>query len=69
MARNTDVPKLLAWFVTAFLLATSTSLAVETRFMQGLGDSHYHRIQSDIMGRPYHIFVMLPDGYDETDDY
>ena len=39
---------------------------METRFLQGLGDSHYRRIESEILGRTYHIFVMLPDGYEQS---
>jgi len=34
--------------------------------MQGLGDTRYQRIDSEIIGRGYHIFVMLPDGYEES---
>ena len=47
------------------------SSAVETRFMQGLGDTHYQRFDSETLGRHYHIYVMLPDGYKQNpgDDY
>lgn len=34
--------------------------------MQGLGDTHYQRVDSETLGRHFHIFVMLPDGYDQT---
>jgi predicted alpha/beta superfamily hydrolase len=37
-----------------------------TRFMQGLGDTRYQRIDSEILGRHYHIFIMLPDGYERS---
>jgi len=50
--------------VVLSLLTISPSSAVETRFMQGLGDTRYHQIDSEIIGRPYHLFIMLPDGYD-----
>jgi predicted alpha/beta superfamily hydrolase len=58
--------------VAVFLMtAPMSALAVETRFMQGLGDSHYRRIDSETLGRPYHIYVMLPDGYEQSprEDY
>ena len=58
--------RLIACFVAFSLLTMSSASAVETRFMQGLGDTRYQRIDSEIIGRPYHIFVMLPDGYDES---
>jgi predicted alpha/beta superfamily hydrolase len=59
--------RLFVGFVAVFLMTASMSaLAVETRFMQGLGDSHYRRIDSETLGRPYHIFVMLPDGYEQS---
>lgn len=47
------------------LLASSTVLAaVDTQFMQGLGDTRYHYVESEDIGRGYHIYVRLPDGYD-----
>ena len=64
--------RLFVGFVAVFLMTASMSaLAVETRFMQGLGDSHYRRIDSETLGRPYHIYVMLPDGYEQSpgEDY
>ncbi len=67
METKDNVMRFVAWFVAVFLLTTSTSLAVETRFMQGLGDARHIRIDSEIVGRPYQIFIMLPDGYDQSD--
>jgi predicted alpha/beta superfamily hydrolase len=59
--------RLIIGFVAVFLMTVSTaSSAVETRFMQGLGENHYHRIDSEIIGRRYHIFIMLPDGYEQS---
>jgi predicted alpha/beta superfamily hydrolase len=59
--------RLFMGFVAAFLMSLSTaSPAVETDFMQGLGDTRYQRIDSEILGRHFHIFVMLPDGYEQT---
>jgi len=49
-------------------MTLSKSSAVETQFMQGLGDTRYQRIDSEIVGRPYHIFVMLPDGYETSSE-
>ena len=49
------------------LLAGSIANAgVDTRFMEGLGDTHYRLVDSEIVGRRYHIFVMLPDGYEQS---
>jgi predicted alpha/beta superfamily hydrolase len=42
--------------------------AVDVQFMQGLGDTRYHHIESKSVGRGYHIYVMLPDGYDASAD-
>ncbi|MDH3639825.1 MAG: alpha/beta hydrolase-fold protein [Gammaproteobacteria bacterium] len=72
MATNDNVMRLIGGFVAASLMAVSTvASAVEARFMQGLGDTHYQRIDSEIIGRRYHIFVMLPDGYEQSpeEDY
>ena len=52
------------------LLIASTSHSAETAFMQGLGDVRYHHVNSEAVGRGYHIYVRLPAGYEETDqDY
>ena len=58
-------------FIAACLAVILTSVStaspsVETRYMQGLGDTHYHKIDSVIIGRSYHLFVMLPDGYEHA---
>ena len=61
--------KYFSWLLLAFLLAVSTpAAAVETQFMQGIGDTRYHHIESQIVGRGYHIYVKLPDRYDEAVD-
>ncbi len=61
--------KYLTWLLLAFLLAVSTpAAAVDTQFMQGIGDTRYHHIESEIVGRGYHIYVKLPDRYDEAVD-
>jgi predicted alpha/beta superfamily hydrolase len=44
----------------------SALAAVDSQFMQGLGDTRYHHIESESVGRGYHIYVMLPDGYDAS---
>jgi predicted alpha/beta superfamily hydrolase len=69
---NVKVMRILAWLVSVFLMTVSTgSLAIDTRFLQGLGDVHYNRIESEILARHFHIFVMLPDDYDQSpeEDY
>lgn len=67
MATNDGVMRLIVAFLFAFLVTVSTASAVaETRYMQGLGDYHYERIDSEIIGRRYHILIMLPDGYEQS---
>ena len=69
---NVNVMRIPAWLVAIFLMTMSTgSLAVDTRFLQGLGGARYTRIESEILSRHFHIFVMLPDGYDQSpgEDY
>ena len=53
----------------ALLLTASFPVAaVDTQYLQGLGDARYHQVSSDIVGRPYHIFVSVPAGYDDAGD-
>ena len=49
------------------LLAVSMANAsLNTEFLYGLGDTRYHHVTSDVIGRGFHIYVMLPDGYDKS---
>ena len=61
---------MLRTFAIGLFIASLPVLTVvaETNFdyLQGLGDSRYHTIQSDQIGREFHIYVMLPDGYDAS---
>ena len=50
MATNDNMMRLIVGFVAAFLIAVSTtSSAVETRFMQGLSDTRYQQIDFEII--------------------
>lgn len=50
-----------------FLVAPSAVFGgVDTHFLQGLGDTRYELIESEIVGRAYHTFIMLPDGYEAS---
>lgn len=52
-----------------FVLAISVpGFAVDTQYMQGVGDAHYHHIESENVGRAYHVFVKLPEGYEQSED-
>lgn len=51
----------------AAIALTYSAHAVETDFMHGLGDVRYHRVNSEVIGRGFHIYVRLPEGYEESD--
>lgn len=53
-------------YVLLILAGSMANAAVDTRSLQGLGDTRYHHVESAAIGRGYHIYVMLPSGYDET---
>lgn len=55
-------------FLFLVLVGSLASAAVDTSHLQGLGDTRYHYVESEAIGRGYHIYVMLPDGYDESGD-
>lgn len=50
------------------LMASASSSALESQFLQGLGDSHYQRVESEALGRGFHLYVMLPDGYEQNSE-
>lgn len=55
--------------VAAFLLASSSlGYAVDARYLQGLDDTHYHQFESKEVGRSFHIYTKLPEGYDAAAD-
>ncbi len=69
METNQNVMRYIVWFISMLLLTASAgSGAVDTRFMQGLGDTRYERIASANVGRSYHVFTMLPYGYETSID-
>ncbi|MDH3983080.1 MAG: alpha/beta hydrolase-fold protein [Gammaproteobacteria bacterium] len=60
------VTKLSALIVVAILLTESAVASdLADRFLQGLGDSHYLRMDSETVGRDFHVFVMLPNDYEQ----
>jgi predicted alpha/beta superfamily hydrolase len=54
--------------LACLLTASTESAAVDTRYMQGIGDTRYVQLDSEQVGRPFHIFVRLPEGYDSSAD-
>jgi len=40
--------------------------AADLQYLQAIGDARYHRVESGIVGRGYHVYVKLPDGYDDA---
>ena len=61
--------KTIAVYASLFLLAaTSAAASVDTRYLYGLGDVRYHFVEAQEIGRGYHVYVMLPEGYDEDDN-
>ena len=57
--------KLCSIVLTIF--ATTVAWSADTQFMQGLGDVRYHHVSSEAVGRAYHIYVRLPDGYGQSE--
>ena len=57
------------WPSLAMLLFVSTPAAsVDLQYLQSIGDASYHRVESEIVGRGYHVFVKLPADYDDAND-
>lgn len=59
---------LIVYVCLLLLPGLTANAAVDTQFLQGLGDTRYHLVESESVGRSYHTYVMLPDGYDQTSD-
>ena len=48
-------------------LASCATPPPDVSYLQGLGDTHYERFDSKTIGRDYHVYVMLPEGYAEAE--
>ena len=53
---------------TVVLAAAAVAADVDTRYLQGLGDTRYSRLSSETIGRDFHVYVMLPEGYDQAEE-
>ena len=52
--------------ISALLMLTLDVSATDVTYLQGLRNTHYHNVESGIVGRSYHVYVMLPDGYEDS---
>lgn len=50
----------------AILFASLAAAEVDTRYLPAFGDSRYEQFDSKVIGRSFHLFVRLPDGYDDS---
>ena len=66
--KESTMRKIIALSSLCLGLVLPVFAAVDVQFMQGLGDTRYHYIESESVGRGYHTYVMLPDGYDTNAD-
>jgi len=48
---------------------TSASEKIDPALMSGLGEAHYHRLESEILGRGFHLFVRLPESYGDRPEF
>lgn len=50
-------------FLAIILTASVSAAEPDTRYLQSLGGTHYMPVTSEIVGRDFHVYVMLPDNY------
>ncbi len=67
------VGRLFVAVLVALLGSTGSAFSQEQTAQQalyGLGTNHYHRLESQLIeGQTYHLFVRLPEEYDQTAKY
>ncbi len=56
----------LSSLVIALLIATDAAAEPEYQYLQALGDTRYHVVESSYTEQRYHLFVRLPDDYEES---
>ena len=57
---------LLTLAICAVLAAKATAQTFDPQYLEGLDNSRYHLIESETVGRQYHLYVRLPDDYAST---
>jgi len=61
--------KTSTFLLAAMLLIPSAYAAdLDARYLQGLGDSRYLQVESESVGRSFHVYIMLPDGYEQDNE-
>ena len=48
------------------LIAANAAAKPEYQYLQAMGDTRYHVVESSFTQQRYHLFVRLPDGYEES---
>lgn len=56
----------LSSLVIALLIAGNTAANPEYQYLQALGDTRYHVVESTFTEQRYHLFVRLPEDYEES---
>jgi len=60
--------KAIVFSLLLLAIGTAANAAVDTQHLQGLRDTRYHLVESEGIGRAYHIYVMVPDEYGQEPD-
>ena len=51
------------WTALIILLPLQ-ALAIDAQYLQGLRDTHYEQVESEELGRSFHVYTMLPESYE-----
>jgi len=60
--------KTIAVWLPLLMVGFAADAAVDMQYLQGLGGTRYHHVEAAVIGRAYHIYVMVPDEYDQEPD-
>ncbi len=52
----------------ALLIASLATAEADTRYLHAIGDARYEHFESKTIGRGFHVFVSLPDDYEQSAD-
>lgn len=68
MLRKIDMRITITALLLLLMAGITANAAVDTQYLQGLGGTRYHHVESSGIGRAYHIYVMVPDEYEQEPD-
>ena len=61
-----DMQNSLLWLLLMQFCWGTNAIGQDISHLQGLGDTRYYRLQSELLQRDFHIYIRLPESYETS---